>query len=174
MALVIAVVVEAGTGSVTVAAAAAIVGGCLWGAVVEDVCSERIPNDNLLAAVCAGGSAYLVAVVATRDLKSGTAASSGAAWGIALSGAAGLLLVWLIAPRLIGGGDVKMLAAEGAAVGVVDPRASFVVGAVSVGVHLVASAALRRRRMPFAPALFVGLVAGAISMTWFHSNLEVS
>jgi hypothetical protein len=49
-----------------------------------------------------------------------------------LSGAVALALVWLVTPQSIGGGDVKMLAVQGAALGVVDPRVAFVCGAVAM------------------------------------------
>ena len=41
--------------------------------------------------------------------------------GVVLSGAPLLFAIWLVAPRLIGGGDWKLLAVMGVAIGYLDP-----------------------------------------------------
>lgn len=144
----------------------------LSGVVVEDIRSERIPNGLLLTAAASGAIGVAAAVVA-GELAVGDA-MTGAVWGLAMSGAVALAAVWLVAPRLIGGGDVKMLALLGAVTGVVDPRAAFVTGATAVLLQMVASISLRRQRLPFAPALYGGLIAGAVSMLWLHQNMRTA
>ncbi len=149
----------------------ALVAYLLWDGVVEDLRTYRIPNSTILfaaaAVVCLAIGAFAFEHVALRDVF------AGAVWGLLLSGAVALALVWLVAPHLIGGGDVKMSAVQAAALGIVDPRAAFVCGTVAVMVQFVASAVLRRRHLPFAPALYAGFAVGVVSTIWLHANLEV-
>jgi leader peptidase (prepilin peptidase) / N-methyltransferase len=143
----------------------------LWDGVVEDLRTRRIPNSTILFAAAA--LVYLGVIAVAFERVAPADVLGGVAWGLLLSGAMALALVWLVAPHLIGGGDVKMSAVQAAALGIVDPRAAFVCGTVAVMVQLVASAVLRRRFLPFAPALFAGFAVGVVSTIWLHRNLEV-
>jgi prepilin signal peptidase PulO-like enzyme (type II secretory pathway) len=149
----------------------ALVAYFLWDGVVEDLRTQRIPNSAIMFAAAA--LVYLGVIAVGFERVAPADVLGGAAWGLLLSGAVALALVWLVAPHLIGGGDVKLLAVQAAALGVVDPRAAFVCGTVAVIVQLVASAVLRRRHLPFAPALYAGFAVGVLSTIWLHTNLEV-
>lgn len=132
-----------------------------------DIREHRLPN-RLMAA--AGGivAATVVTAGALGDVDVVDAAR-GLAVGVWMSGAVLLGGVWLVRPSAMGGGDVKMLAVAGAMLGVADPRVALVAGWVGVVLGLVAGILLRRRRLPFGPALFAGYVVGAVSTLWFHS-----
>jgi leader peptidase (prepilin peptidase)/N-methyltransferase len=120
----------------------------------HDTRCGRIPNGLVLAG--------LLAVVASWGLVSsidGTPMSTVAGdvlAGCVLSGAPLLFLVWLASPRLIGGGDWKLLAVLGLAVGYVAPSAAVVVGAVGFAGAILLAAATRRRHVVLGPALAVG------------------
>jgi prepilin signal peptidase PulO-like enzyme (type II secretory pathway) len=56
--------------------------------------------------------------------------------------------------------------AVGAALGLIDVAIAAVAGFMAVSTQLAASVLLRRRIMPFAPALLVGTVVAALLTTW--------
>ena len=66
--------------------------------------------------------------------------------GLALSGAPLLFAVWLVAPRLIGGGDWKLLSVLGLAAGYLAPSLAMVVLLLALGTR-----AGRRRVVPPPP-----------------------
>ena len=131
-----------------------------------DARSGRIPNEVVVAigaltvvrfgTIVVIGNATLVAVAA--DVVA----------GVVLSGSVTLFVVWLLRPSAVGGGDWKLLAVVGAALGIVDPLAAATVGVVAVAVQVVASLLARRRRLVFAPALLIGFLAGATATLWLH------
>lgn len=144
----------------------AAVGACVAVASVVDLQRARIPNAcgvTVLAATMARAVGAVIAgdhtvVAVARDLLMGVTASGGLA----------LFVVWLIRPNVIGGGDWKMLAAVGGAVGLVDVTAAAIVGVVAVAAQLVTGAVVRRRVLPFGPALLAGTLAAALSTRWLH------
>ncbi len=123
-------------------------------AVVVDLTSERIPDRVVLASLVP--TSLVLAVHAVADGGDGRSASVGVLMG-AVAFAAPLLIVHLVVPHALGFGDVKLAAALGGALGLVDWRAS--VAALCIASGMTAAVALIRRRptVPFAP----GLVAGA-------------
>jgi leader peptidase (prepilin peptidase) / N-methyltransferase len=68
-----------------------------------------------------------------------------------------LLAVHLVSPAVIGFGDVKLAAALGGVLGVIDWRGGIAALAIGSGCALLTAAATRRRAVPLGP----GLVAGA-------------
>lgn len=129
-------------------------------AVASDVATRRIPNALV-------GRAAVVVLVASATVVIRGEVPLGAALvriGVAqiASGALALFVVWMVRPQLVGGGDVKMLAVVAAVVGLVSPVAAAVVGSTAALVHAGAAAVTHRRRGPFAPALFVGFLAGVV------------
>ena len=83
--------------------------------------------------------------------------------GWAMSGAPALLAVWLVAPRLIGGGDWKLLSVLGLAIGYVAPLAATVLLIVALGFGLVDAALRRRRHIALGPALAAGFVVAVLT-----------
>jgi leader peptidase (prepilin peptidase)/N-methyltransferase len=132
-----------------------------------DARTGRIPNGIVVAG--------LLAVIASWGLVSsidGTPMSTLArevlAGGV-LSGAPALFAVWLVSPHLIGGGDWKLLAVLGLAVGYLAPGAAVVVGAVGFAGALLVAAATRRRHVTLGPSLAAGyLAAVAIAVASPH------
>jgi prepilin signal peptidase PulO-like enzyme (type II secretory pathway) len=171
--------VEVPAGLFPVAVSGAIVAG-FWGsrpllvalvllvgaAAFVDVESALVPNEVVIAVLIAA-LARAVGVLVRGD---GTApeVARDLALGVVASGGLAMFVVWLARPQAIGGGDWKMLAAVGAAVGLVDVAAAAIVGVVAMAAQLITSAVLRRRVLPFAPALFAGTATSALMTTWFH------
>lgn len=142
------------------------VGIIVAAAAAFDARSGRIPN-GLVLMIAMLTAARSMTLVVTGDAPMGPIAADVVA-GVVLSGSVTLFVVWLLRPSAVGGGDWKLLAVVGAAVGAVDPLAAAVVGVVAAVVQLVAAALARRRQLVFAPALLGGFVAGATATVWLH------
>lgn len=147
--------------SLVIAIATFLVAGILALAVASDVATRRIPNALV-------GRAAVVVFVASATLVVRGEVPLGAILvrvGMAqiASGALALFVIWTVRPQLVGGGDVKMLAVVAAVVGLVSPVAAAVVGSTAALVHAGAAVVVTHRRSgPFAPALFVGFLAGVV------------
>lgn len=75
-------------------------------------------------------------------------------------------MLWLIRPAAIGGGDWKLMAALGCAIGLADPVFALMMSSVACVVHLVYAVLSRRRTgLPFAPALAAGFFM-AVAAFW--------
>jgi leader peptidase (prepilin peptidase) / N-methyltransferase len=72
-----------------------------------------------------------------------------------------LLVLHLAAPAAMGFGDVKLAAALGAGLGVLEPALAVAALAVASGLALAAAVWKRRSAIPFGPALVTG---GAVSL----------
>ena len=130
-----------------------------------DARTHRIPNQlgsAAAVAVVAGG-----VVVVFVDSRGVVDVVGGAVAGVVCSGAVFLAVLWMVRPASIGGGDVKLLAVQGAAIGLLAPLAAplilFGAALVGVGQALV----LRRGRdLPLAAGLAFGfgvaVVAGVV------------
>jgi prepilin signal peptidase PulO-like enzyme (type II secretory pathway) len=79
--------------------------------------------------------------------------------GVAYSGAPVLFLIWLVRPCSIGGGDWKMLGVLGAGIGLVLPFAALVMTFIACVIQIAASTILRRKVLPFGPAIAAGYAA---------------
>jgi Flp pilus assembly protein protease CpaA len=137
-----------------VAVPLALVGGVAVAAAIEDHRSGRIPNSLVLTGVvvlaCACG------FVASLDNRLMRPLTVDMAAGFVLSGAPLLFAVWFVAPRLVGGGDWKLLAVLGIAVGALAPTAATLVPMAGFGAALVPVAIHRRRHVRLGPFLAIG------------------
>jgi Flp pilus assembly protein protease CpaA len=165
--LTVALIAAAIGWSVTGAAVAqpvALIGGIAIAAAVEDVRTGRIPNGLVLAGIgvisCAWG------FVATLDNRLMGPLAIDSFAGFVLGGAPVVFVVWLVAPRLIGGGDWKLLVVLGAMTGFVAPASASVIPMVAFGAATVAAVVRRRRHVRLGPYLAAGyLVAVAATIT---------
>ena len=120
-------------------------------AAATDWRTRRVPN--VFVAV-----ALLPAVVAVLLVDDRLHLAASLASGAAVM-ALPLLVVHLAAPGAMGFGDVKLAAALGAGLGVLDPRLGLYALAAAAGLTLLAAAWKRRPVMPFAPGLVTGTAA---------------
>jgi prepilin signal peptidase PulO-like enzyme (type II secretory pathway) len=153
--------------SVTGAAVAlpiALVGGIAVAAAVEDARTGRIPNGLVLTGI--GVIACAWGFVATLDNRLMGPLAIDSFAGFVLGGAPVVFVVWLVAPRLIGGGDWKLLVVLGAMAGFVAPASASVIPMVAFGAATLAAAVRRRRQVRLGPYLAAGyLVAIAATIT---------
>ena len=112
---------------------------------------HRVPNVLVGATLVP----ILVAVVLGGDRVHVLASISLGAGLMALP----LLLIHLAAPAGMGFGDVKLGAALGAALGVLQPELGVVALAAASALTLLAATWRRRSAMPFAPGLVTGTAA---------------
>ena len=147
-----------------VALPVALIGGIAVAAAIEDMRTGRIPNGLVLTGIavitCAWG------FVATLDNRLMGPLATDSLAGFVLGGAPAVFVVWLVAPRLIGGGDWKLLVVLGAMIGFVAPASASVIPVVAFGAATLAAAARRRRHVRLGPYLAAGyLVAVAAAIT---------
>jgi Flp pilus assembly protein protease CpaA len=139
----------------------ALVAGVAVAAAIEDTRTGRIPNGLIVTGITIVASSWgLVAVLDNRLM--GPLALDLVA-GLALGGAPVMFLVWLVAPRLIGGGDWKLLVVLGAVVGFLAPASASVIPMVAFGAAAVASAARHRRQVRLGPFLAAGYVVAIVA-----------
>lgn len=146
----------------TAAVPIALVGAIAFTAAVSDARTGRIPNRLILVAVAVlGGSWVLVSVVDHRPMMPLLA---DLAAGLVLSGAPAMFVIWLVAPRVLGGGDWKLLSVLGIAVGYIAPLgATVIVMGAFVG-GLVVAAFVRRRNIILGPPLALGYAAAVAAV----------
>ena len=147
-----------------VALPVALVGGIAVAAAIEDVRTGRIPNGLVLTGIAVIACAW--GFVATLDNRLMGPLAIDSLAGFVLGGAPVVFVVWLVAPRLIGGGDWKLLVVLGAMIGFVAPASASVIPMVAFGAATLAAAARRRRHVRLGPYLAAGyLVAVAAAIT---------
>jgi len=130
---------------------------------VHDARDARIPNALVAAGLVAVAAAW--GPVSALDDVAMPALGRDLLVGCLLSGAPVMFAVWVFAPRLIGGGDWKLLAVCGLAVGYAAPTVAALVGALGIGVAAVAGVVGRRRHVVLGPGLALGyLAAVAVSV----------
>lgn len=134
----------------------AVVGGITVAAAIADHRTGRIPNGLVLTALVVVGCGW--GFVGTLDDRQMSPLGTDLLAGLLLSGAPFLFLVWLVAPRLVGGGDWKLLAVCGLAIGYVAPLAAVVIVMVGFVVAVLGAAARRRRHVRLGPMLALGYV----------------
>lgn len=134
-------------------------------AAAVDVASERIPDRVVLAS--------LVPTAVVLGVRLGSDAAAVTVTDVLFGAGAfalPLLVAHLAAPDALGFGDVKLAAALGAALGLVDWRHSVVALCIASGLTAVMAVVRRRSTMPFAPGLVVGSALVLIilegSSTW--------
>jgi Flp pilus assembly protein protease CpaA len=143
------------TGTV-VALPLGLIGGIAVAAAIEDVTTGRIPNGLVLTGLVIVGCSW--GFVATFDNRLMRPLGVDLLAGLVLGGAPVVFLVWLIAPRLVGGGDWKLLAVLGAAVGAVAPAAASLIPMAAFGAALFAAVVRRRREIRLGPFLAAGYI----------------
>ena len=152
-----AVFVAGGAWWVTDAAAAipiVLVGVVALAAAVSDVHTSRIPNRLILVALAVlGASWFLVSAIDDRPMAPLLA---DLAAGLVLSGAPAMFVVWLVAPRVLGGGDWKLLSVLGIAVGYLAPLGATIIVMAAFVAGLGVAALIRRRNIILGPPLALG------------------
>ena len=139
----------------------AFVGGLALAAAIEDARTGRIPNNLVLTALIVVAGAW--GFVATLDNRMMGPLAFDVLVGVVLGGAPAVFMVWLVAPRLIGGGDWKLLAVLGATVGFLAPAAASVIPMAAFGGAIVAAAARHRREIRLGPFLATGYVVAVVA-----------
>ena len=142
---------------ITIVGALALIGA------VSDIRTGRIPNGVIvLALVVLAGSWGFVAIVDNRPMAP---LLGDLAAGLAMSGAPAMFVIWLVAPRVLGGGDWKLLSVLGIAIGYIAPLgATVIVMGAFVG-GLAMAAVVRRRNIVLGPPLALGYVTAVIAVT---------
>jgi Flp pilus assembly protein protease CpaA len=140
-----------------------LVGAVALAAAVSDLRSNRIPNRVILIALgVLAGSWVLVSVVDDRPMAPLLADLSA---GLVLSGAPAMFVTWLVAPRVLGGGDWKLLSVLGIAMGFLAPLgATVIVMAAFVG-GLAVAAVVRQRNIILGPPLALGYAVAVAAVT---------
>ena len=164
VAVVATAVIGAITWLVTGAAAAmpvSLVGGIALVAAVADHRSGRIPNGLVLAGLVVVGCGW--GFVGTFDDRQMGPLGADLLAGLLLSGAPFLFVVWLLSPRLVGGGDWKLLAVCGLAIGYLAPVAALVIVMIGFVAAILVAALLRRRHVRLGPLLALGYAAAVLA-----------
>jgi Flp pilus assembly protein protease CpaA len=140
-----------------------LVGAVALAAAVSDFRTNRIPNRLILTALgVIAGSWVLVSVVDDRPMAPLVA---DLAAGLVLSGAPAMFVIWLVAPRVLGGGDWKLLSVLGIAMGYLAPLgATVIVMAAFVG-GLAVAAVVRQRNIILGPPLALGYAVAVAAVT---------
>jgi leader peptidase (prepilin peptidase)/N-methyltransferase len=120
-------------------------------AAAVDIVSRRIPDPLVVMAA----APTLIAVLHESSRVGGVLL------GLALM-AGPLLLLHLAQPAQLGFGDVKLAAALGAAMGLIDAHLSVLALALGTGLTLAAALVRRRSSVAFGPGLVVGALLALI------------
>lgn len=129
----------------------AIVAAAGCAASAEDLWRGRVSNWTPAAA--------FVAALVVRIARHGARGAAEALWGAALGFLIFFVFHWLGG---LGGGDVKLMAAFGAALGPQSLCLAAAAGAVLGAIHALVAACFRARTIPYAPALSLGAVFAAL------------
>jgi leader peptidase (prepilin peptidase)/N-methyltransferase len=133
-------------------------------AALADAATSRIPDGLVIIAATPIAIAMALAIVGGN----GGGRLAGVAFGMG-GLALPLLVIHVVSPGAMGFGDVKLAAALGGALGLVEPRASLVALCIASAGTAVVALVRRRSTIPFGP----GLVLGAASaLMLFQPILE--
>jgi Flp pilus assembly protein protease CpaA len=133
----------------------------IWAAVVDQR-TLRIPNRLVL--VCGVVVAMGAAALWLIGPRTSSQIALALAVGILLGGGPILFVLWLVRPATVGGGDWKLLLAQGAALGLVAPVAAGLI--LVVAAPVAAAQRLTHRELPsvaLGPSLAAGFVASVIA-----------
>ncbi len=119
---------------------------------IDDLRHHRIRNHYVLALAAITSAVVLAAAVDGDATVVGRAALG------AVLGSAPLAAAWIAQPGRVGGGDVKLAATLGALVGTASPWLAVAMVALALTASLVTAIAVRRQRVPLAPALTIAAV----------------
>lgn len=135
----------------------------LWPCAWADARALLIPNRVLLAGTALGVALLAVGVLLAPAQAGYLLASTGIAAGALLLGS---LVCWLIAPRTVGMGDVKLLGVLGLCLGMDLVWTALFVSSLVLFVACLLLLITRRIRrsdsLPFAPFLLAGTIAAAV------------
>ncbi len=139
-----------------------LVGVIGFAAAVSDVRTSRIPNSLVVTAVAVLACSW--AFVSVVDGRPMAPLLADLAAGLVLSGAPALFVIWLVAPRVLGGGDWKLLSVLGMAMGYVAPLGATVIvmGAFVGGLGVAVT--VRRRNIILGPPLALGYAAAVVAV----------
>lgn len=127
--------------------------------------THRIPNRLTLVMVAL--AAVGVPIIVAADGRSVGDVALGGLSGFVCSGAPLVAALWVVRPGSIGGGDVKMLAVIGVALGFTAPLAAMLLLPMALLVAGVEAIVVRSRRVVLGPGLALGyLVAVTASVAW--------
>jgi Flp pilus assembly protein protease CpaA len=155
----------------------ALVGGVGLNAAIEDVRTGRIPNALVLTGVIIVACSW--GFVATLDNRMMRPLAIDLAAGLVLGGAPVVFLVWLVAPRVIGGGDWKLLVVLGAMIGALAPASASLMPVAAFGAAIAAAITRQSRKIrlgPFLAAGYVVAIAAAVAQpelfgSWYAGTL---
>lgn len=119
---------------------------------IDDLRHHRIRNHYVLALAAITTAVVLVAAVDGDATVVGRAALG------AVLGSAPLAAAWIAQPGRVGGGDVKLAATLGALVGTASPWLAVAMVPFGLTASLATAIAVRRQRVPLAPALTIAAV----------------
>ena len=139
----------------------ALVGGVALAAAIEDSRTGRIPNGLILTGITIVSCSWGLVAIFDNRLMGPLAVDVLA--GLFLGGAPVVFLVWLVAPRLIGGGDWKLLVVLGAVVGFLAPASATVVPMAAFGAAAVTAATRHQRHVCLGPFLAAGYVLAIVA-----------
>lgn len=155
----------------------ALVGGVAFSAAIEDVRTGRIPNGLVLTGIVIVACSW--GFVATVDNRMMTPLAVDLVAGLVLGGAPVVFLVWLVAPRYIGGGDWKLLVVLGAMIGALAPASASLMPVAAFGAAIAAAITRHNRSIrlgPFLAAGYVVAIAAAVARpelfgSWYAGTL---
>jgi leader peptidase (prepilin peptidase) / N-methyltransferase len=126
-------------------------------AAFTDAAMDRIPDQLVIIAVIPIAIALAIAIAGGN----GADALPGIALGT-LGLAGPVLVAHVVSPGSMGFGDVKLAAALGAAVGLVDPRSSLAALCIASGTTAVVALVRHRSTIPFGPGLVLGAASALV------------
>jgi Flp pilus assembly protein protease CpaA len=141
----------------------ALVGGVAVSAAIEDVRTGRIPNGLVVTGVVIVACSW--GFVATLDNRMMRPLAVDLLAGLVLGGAPVVFVVWLVAPRLIGGGDWKLLVVLGAMIGALAPASASLMPVAAFGAAIAATIARHRRHIRLGPFLAAGYCVAIAAAT---------
>jgi Flp pilus assembly protein protease CpaA len=155
----------------------ALVGGVAVSAAIEDARSGRIPNALVLTGVIIVACSW--GFVATLDNRMMRPLAVDLVAGLVLGGAPVVFLVWLVAPRYIGGGDWKLLLVLGAMIGALAPASASLMPVAAFGAAIAAAITRHDRSIRLGPFLVAGYlvaIAAAVARpelfgSWYGGKL---
>lgn len=126
-------------------------------AAVIDMRTGRIPNGLV---ILAGVPTLAVVLVAIADGRGAELVGSVALGVAAFAGP--VFAVHLVSPSAIGFGDVKLAAALGAALGLIEPGLGLLALCIAAAITAAVGLVGRRRVLPFGPGLVFGAVMALV------------
>ncbi len=126
-------------------------------AAIVDVRTSRIPNPLIAAA-----TVPTLAVIALESSQ-GSGARAALAVTLGVLGVAGpMFVVHMVSPAALGFGDVKLGAALGGALGLIDPGLGLLALCIASGATGLVGLIARRESLAFGPGLVLGVIVALV------------